>query len=250
MSRDGSSEFLRIGIVGSNGYLGATLMRNLQKKNVHVYPIGREFLKDETFPELDFIIDSGFPRNIHNKNVKMEYFKNLTSRLEHCSSQNTTYLYFGSLSSHSPATSKYGTAKREAENLVVSMRGRVIRFGLVVDRQEPGGRYLELVKNLRSFPVILVPHPDYFPICVTYIKEFSGTLDRVIFERENSVSDATAPIEWTCLSQLVRNSTDRRVIVLPKFITKITCEIIRILPLGKLDNLKAIAYKITDPQEN
>ncbi len=240
----GSCESLRIGIVGSNGYLAGELIQIIQRENIDIFPLGREFLIQDTFPDLDVVIDSGFPRDIHKENVRFEYFKHLAARLEYCKTNKVNYLYFGSLSSHSPVASKYGSAKREAENLVLSMKGKVIRFGLVVNTQEPGGRYKELIDNLRKLPIIFVPNPGFFPVGVTRIEEFLEALDRIIFQSESLVYDQTAPIDWTNLNLLVRNSTNKKVFELPKFVTKVVCRMIRWLPLGKIDNLKAIAYEI------
>jgi hypothetical protein len=139
--------------------------------------------------------------------------------------------------------SRYGLAKREAERLVLSQGGKVIRFGLIVDTKKSGGRYLELLEVFNKMPFLFLPHPSYFPIGITTLDEFISRVKCLLVEKETVVNNFMAPVEWTNLNSLARKSTNKKIITIPAVFTLAICKIIRVLPLGKIDNLKGIAFK-------
>ena len=235
---------MKVGIVGSNGYLGRTLITALEGQNLEILPLGRSFLAGDSLPELDFVIDAGFPRDIYKKDVAVEYHKNLKFRLRYCQEFQIMYLYIGSLSSHSPMDSKYGIAKNQAEVSVLLHGGRILRTGLVVDTISPGGRYLELMNILKKLPFLILPDSRYFPIGITKLADFMDHARHLILSRDLVELEQTVVVEWTNLRDLAKGLIDKKSITLPSIITASICRLLPFLPLGRLDNLKSIAYKI------
>lgn len=234
---------MRIGLIGASGYLGVALQKFLLEEKIELVILNHKLQLDLKADALDMVIDAGFPRDIYRKKVRNNYFINLNSRLKYCQNYNVPYVYFGSISSYSPIQSKYGSAKEYSENLVKSYGGVVFRFGLVVNSKSPGGRYLEVLKMIEKMPIVLLPHRDFFPIAITKIEDFIDGINNIIDKRNFAIPETMAAVQWTNLNSLMKSSCNKKTFIISKVLTSLLCRLIRIVPLGKYDNLKAIAYK-------
>jgi hypothetical protein len=165
-----------IGIYGA-GYLGNYIHNYLKENGLECSFLERDELPTSKF---DIIIDAGFPRNYQNWNVRKRYKKKLRERTLSAMKQGSFYLYLGSFSSRKLDTSTYGRIKRESEEIVKSLGGRIWRLGLVLDTRNPGGRYKELIEILARFPVNVRISEAWCPIHITPIEDFNNSLDYIL----------------------------------------------------------------------
>ena len=235
---------MRVGIVGSNGYLGSSLKQALEDRKIEIVKLEREFFVGDSLPKLDLVIDAGFPRDIYVEKVAVGYYRSLELRLQYCRKLRIQYLYIGSLSSHSPMASIYGTAKRKSEECVLLYGGKILRAGLIVDSKLPGGRYLELLTILERLPFVILPNSSYFPIGTSKLEDFLNHTHQMIYMSESNVSEQAVVVEWTNLRDLAIGLTNKKSKTLPKWLTMLMCKLLKVVPLSKLENLKTIAYKV------
>ncbi len=234
---------MKVGIVGAGGYLGNSLQKCLLENEIDFVKLGREIDVETNVADLDLIIDAAFPRDVFKKKVFNDYLQNLNLRLDLYRNNDIPYIYFGSLSSNSPISSKYGSAKGISEDLVRSLGGKVIRFGLVVSSTSPGGRYLEIIEALEKLPFLFLPDSTFFPIGVTRLDDLMETVMDQIVQKEIEFEDYTAKVTWTNLNLLISGISEKKSFTFSPKATSVICKLITILPLGKFDNLKAIAFK-------
>jgi predicted transcriptional regulator with HTH domain len=149
----------RVGIYGSNGYLGKSICASYPK----TLKIDRNALVDS---ELDVIIDCSFPNGNEKQSVTAKYLDLIHRRAQYYKSLNIRYIYLGSYSSIHPLKNKYGRVKYRAEQLVLEQNGIIVKLGLVVNSNNPGGRYFELTKILKKMPILVLPHERTFEIFV------------------------------------------------------------------------------------
>ncbi len=240
---------MRVGIVGSNGYLGSALKQALGERKIEIVKLERDFFVGSSLPELDLVIDAGFPRDIYVGEIAIGYYRSLKLRLQYCREFRIQYLYIGSLSSHSPMASKYGTAKKVSEEYVLLYGGKILRAGLIIDSKLPGGRYLELLTILERLPIVILPNSNYFPIGTSKLEDFLNHIHHMILTRESNSSEQTVVVEWTNLRDLAIGLTDKNAKTLPKWLTVWVCKFLKIIPLRKLENLKTIAYKVPNGED-
>ena len=236
-----------IGIIGSNGYLGEALFHILSKNGHQIKEIDFQYFDeiDHCSEPIDLLIDCGFPRNIHNKKISTRYLAQLEQRLLVSKENGIKYMYVGSLSEDIESNSAYGRVKAISTNLVKKYGGCVIRSGLGVDLEKPGGRYKELLDLHNRIPIKIIPNERFFPIGVTYLGEFLYTTNESVNKSDVFEPEVLCKIQWITLKDLLRSFPNPIEINLTFGMTKILCFLINSLPLGKFDNLKSIAKQVT-----
>jgi hypothetical protein len=149
----------RVGIYGFNGYLGNSILANYP----NTLKIDRDVLVDS---ELDVVIDCSFPNGSQKQSVTGKYLDLIHRRAHFYKTIDIRYIYLGSYSSIQPLKNRYGRVKYQAEQLVLEQNGIIVKLGLVVNRENPGGRYSELTKILQKMPILVIPHDSTFEIFV------------------------------------------------------------------------------------
>lgn len=235
-----------IGIIGSNGYLGETLFRDLSQKGHQLKEIDFQYFDDmyHFSKQLDLLIDCGFPRDIRKKKISNRYLLQLEQRLLVSKKIGIKYLYVGSLSEDSKSNSAYGRVKADSADLVKKHGGCVIRSGLVVDNKKPGGRYKELLQVYKLMPIKIIPNERFFPLGVTLLEDFLFATNEIVSKPDIFEPEVLCKIQWTTLRHLLQTLPNPIDINLSFGITKFLCILINTLPLGKFDNLKSIAKQI------
>jgi len=134
---------MNILITGANGSLGEKLRADFESLNFNVVCAS----SNPDFGQKTFDLNSGFD---HDLLVDIDYILHLAINprlvvtnmeqkfLELANSQNKFLVYLGSTSSYLVNPNKYGTYKKEVENLVVENNGVVITCGLIYGNKFDG----------------------------------------------------------------------------------------------------------------
>ena len=82
----------------------------------------------------------------------------------------------------------------------------MMRLGLVVNMNNPGGRFLELTRILRRLPYIPVPDPAYFPLQLTYERDVMAAITSLRATNARKGRDFTCPGTFAhSLGELIRD---------------------------------------------
>jgi hypothetical protein len=233
-----------IGVFGGNGYLGQQITSAFQAHDLS-FVLLEEASTDSDLAFINVIIDCGFPRKIHKKLVRTNYKRQFLKRTDQI--QKIPYIYLGSFSSAEDSLSHYGQVKHFSEKLVIERGGMVLKLGLIISAEKPGGRYLELANIVKFFPLSLIPHSDYFPIRTTKLNDFLDYILILVHNIDQEFVNAIKIVqnESTTLGDLLTHQINRNQlpVILPRATTKLLCRTIQILPLGPMNNLKSIAHQ-------
>ena len=236
-----NSEDLIIGLLGLSGYLGGIIREEVQ--DLEVFDLGRNMTIQNTKElHLNLIIDSAFPTRKINKKIRSEYLSALNNNLKIANEISCRYIYIGSYSSHTKSRSKYGRLKREAERLVITKGGIVLRVGLVSDQSNPKGRFADFNQISRRLPFIPVLPNGWCPVFTTTIDEFRFEIRRLIrTDRVSAVYEAGVKTNISKLFQ--ENNQSGKRCTIPETVLVLVSFLSRIVPLGRLDFVKSILYK-------
>jgi hypothetical protein len=238
-----------VGIFGSSGYLGtqaALLCESLSldyvclERNIDKYE--KEFLH-----KITVIIDCGFPRNYYKRGVAASYLTEIKRRKYFFEFLGPKYIYIGTFTGILTKSTHYSRIKQEAEEIFESFGASILRAGLVASANRPGGRYLELKDMLEKLPVSLVPAENWFPVVITDLDDFIHHLTKLM----NSDNDrVTIPVTILPLRSLILERTPKKVQLK---INSLVCQIfswtVRLLPLKKLEGIKAIVVPVSFSKE-
>ena len=231
-----------IGIYGT-GYLGQQIANYLNQEKHNCIILNRHQSVTST---VSYIVDASFPRNYRNAQILRDYLNLLENRLTQSRISESKYVYIGSYSSLSLKNSKYGLGKKAAEDLVIQYSGTVLRLGLVIDPNNPGGRYLEFLKLVRKIPIHFIIPKSWCPVYVTKLNSALDSIHTIISDREAITfghihAHGTKKIYLNQL--LMQVSGNFPVIKVPELAMWILSFLVSIFPIGKIDNLKSIMYK-------
>jgi len=149
----------KVGVYGWNGYLGKSICTR--------YPAYRKLERFSLLSDsLDLVIDCSFPNGNLKKSEVTQYLKLISERVSFYKSKSVNYLYLGSYSSIKPINNSYGKIKCIAEQIVLEHGGTVVKLGLVINTENPGGRFSELVRILHKLPILVTPHEKTFEIFI------------------------------------------------------------------------------------
>lgn len=153
---------MKIGITGSNGFIGSALSSVL--KDHDVIPLCRtkdsayyfDLLDDESFAnipkDLDVIVHAAYVTQGkdlgQSSQTNIEGSKKL---FEFAKKNHIKIVFISSCSSHVDALSFYGKSKYELESLLDAEHDAIVRPGFVVGK---GGVYKRLAESIRSLKVI------------------------------------------------------------------------------------------------
>jgi hypothetical protein len=188
------------------------------------------------------ILDFAFPTKRITRKIRKAYLSNLLLNLSIANSLRMKYVYLGSYSSNPRSKSKYGALKREAEKLVLKKGGNILRVGLIVDYEKPGGRFKQFVEINKKLPVVIQFPLDWCPISVTSSLEFENSILKVLKNQEEFIIKEIG--HQIAFNDLIFQSSDSvHVIHISERILQVVSTIFRFVPLGKLDFLRSILYK-------
>jgi hypothetical protein len=229
---------MNVAIYGANGYLGSAF----KDSNRGFLSLGRLENPKSGYLHVDF----SFPQENADEEEFSNYLDLLRHRLKECSNTKSGYLYIGSISSLLPVVSRYGKRKRTAEELVLMAGGSVLRLGLVIDENSPGGRYKKLVKAISFLPVVPVTDPEYFQLFVITIENALGAVIRGIRLANRNLDLIADENVETNLGQLLlglAKSRNKRVITLSGRLTGAMEFILRNTSINSLDPLKSLTVR-------
>lgn len=228
---------MKIGIAGSNGYLGSMAYNFLKNLGHEVVRINRD--NSDVEGNLDVIIDASFPKNYHDNKIFEIYLRNLQTRLK---ASDAYFIYFGTKSISLKSKSTYSMRKRESELLVLHNSGHVLRIGLIVDDLSPGGRYLQFLKIVSRLPITLKVPEFWCMVHVTSPVEFATKLANVInLLPDDQILETEANL--ISINELVQNPNRKPILFLSEPWTKMVFSILNRLPLKIFDSLKSIGFK-------
>ncbi len=234
---------IRVGIFGSNGYLGNALVDVLNLNEIKFVCLPRSVneIREEDLATITHVIDCAFPRNYMDAIVYDLYVSEVINRISQFKVGGQKYLYLGSFSSVNGGYSEYGKRKRKIEDVVTESEFEVLRVGLVLDPTNLGGRALEFQNVLNRLPIVPIPHRSWFPLYVTNLQTFKDSVLKFIFE---------GSVEGLCVAKLSTLSSvtsqltlGKRQFDIPRGLTSIIVSFIRIIPLKKLDSLRSICIR-------
>jgi hypothetical protein len=233
----------RVGVFGANGYLGSETLSLCRATNIPSVALGRriEDLDSSILNQLVTIIDCGFPRDYYHVKSADDYLKQVQKRAKFCNERGIKYVYLTTFTSVISDNSKYARLKNSTERLVELLGGELLRLGLVVDLNKPGGRFLELNSIVRRLPIVLIPSSKWFPIFTCTLSEYLAEIQ--IFLQNSSLSRHEIG-KLQPLSELIEEvSKDKKILKLSNFVTFILAQLIPFIAFGKIEGLKGIAVK-------
>ena len=237
---------IKVGILGSRGYLGSLITEECASRSKEFFALPRE-LNGELLEELNpkIIFDASFPRNYQKKEVRFRYLTILEKNILIAANLKIPYYYLGSYSSLSPIRSIYAETKMKAEEIILKELGGIIRLGLVIDKHLPGGRFAELGRIAKKIPINIIIGPSWCPVTVTDSTHFQDCVKSLLnggIDTEKIIIDCRTDILH--LNELLLLFPRKNYSLhLNEHMTNILMYLVRKLPIGKLDNLKSIAYK-------
>jgi hypothetical protein len=232
---------MKIGIYGGNGYLGSSVLNALKEHNIEVRVLARDQCPANL--GLTHIIDASFPANYKHKHITQEYFERLEKRVE--KSIGLNYVYLGSYSSVGVVRSVYGETKKKAEEMVRERGATVLRLGLVVDENNPGGRFSQLKELIEKAPVNFKIPETWCPIKVTRFSDFIQTT--LILVNQRVVTKKEVEIKQTFQTNLnflmIRSKPRKLTVFIPDPAIRIFFLLVSKIPLGLFDNLNSIGFR-------
>ena len=231
-----------VGVYGS-GYLATQIITQLATVNCSVSSLSRT---EKVNDSISVVIDASFPRNYSNYKVFKNYQKLLASRLDDSRRVNAKYIYLGSYSSIGLPKSRYGSAKQKAEMMVLASNHTVLRLGLVIDTNLPGGRYFELQEVMRKIPISLSVPQDWCPIKITYLSDVLANIYAKVKQKDlitNGVHEVLGTLDTNLNFILDMYPSRLFKIQVPSLLMSLFAFLAHIFPIGKLDNLNSIMYK-------
>ena len=237
---------IRVGIFGSNGYLGKAIIESLKSKNINyiLLPRNIDLVPMETLVEITHFIDCSFPKNYFDDFEFNNYLSEINLRVWKLQNNNKKYLYLGSFSSINGGFSIYGQRKLMIEEVFRINKFEVLRIGLVIDFKNLGGRALEFYEVLKKFPIIPLPHRNWFPLYVTELHDFQNGILQYL--RKGSVTEINIAKLKSLSSVASELAFEKKKVQIPEFFTLILVIIIRFIPIKKLDSLRSICVRLRD----
>lgn len=231
---------MKIGVYGHKGYLGNYVVRILRAAGFDVTCLDRSFLPNSF--QFEIILDASVPKEVFDRKIVNEYLALINQRIW---KSNSYYIYFGTKSNDIRAKSKYSMIKREVEEVVKFHGGHIVRFGLIVDSDCPGGKYAELLNRSQKIPFNIILPPNWCDVATTNLEDLTKTLLHVC-----RYLPSNTEIEVKCsvrsLSDLTFNSKKRISIKMSEKLTKIIFFMVMKSNFKSLDSLKSIGFKNAD----
>ena len=238
-----SNEKVVVGILGATGYLGGVIFQELDKLGFEVVDLGRTIAKasiDSNPPSM--IFDAAFPTGGIDRKVENEYLRSLASNFELTSSSQITYYYLGSYSANKKSKSKYGNLKSKAEREVILKGGQILRVGLVIDYQNPKGRFLQFLRLTSKLPFIPVFPDKWLPIITTTLDEFRSAIKSLVIDQKvQMVQNLGVKNDINKLFNEYAGAKTR--VRVPEILLYVAMYLSRFVYLGPLDSLKSVFYK-------
>lgn len=234
-----------VGIFGSSGYLGqqsVLICKSLSidyvclDKNIDKHKI--DFLR-----KITQVIDCGFPRNYYEKGLDSAYLLEIDRRKHFFEGLGPKYIYIGTFTGIATRSTQYSLIKQKAEEILETFGATILRAGLIVSHDRPGGRYQELHEVLEKFPVILIPNEDWFPLIVTDLDDFTDHLSKLLKSDkiEFSLPITIVPLRTVAL----QHSANKIQFEINASVCCLFSWVVRRLPLKKIEAIKAIAIPMS-----
>lgn len=163
---------MRVGITGSNGFIGSELVKHfvLQENEVVLYQrrkpetiqANTSFVHFDlndvtTVPDvskLDVLIHTAFMPFEKGNNSSKKNVEKTFALSEACIKHNVQFVFFSTLSAHETALSEYGRHKYELEKKLDSSKVLILKLGLVIGEEGLYSRIKNIVTKSKIIPMI------------------------------------------------------------------------------------------------
>lgn len=185
-------------VFGRGGYLADAFLSTQTKLSTFAMP------RDQLPAEEGVYIDFSFPTNFNDEKTMAKYMEVILSRCLICKELNSRYIYIGSISSIHRATSNYGKRKAEVEDSVKGNGGIILRLGLILDWQKPGGRFKELLDQLENLPALISPSKDTFKLWTLRLDLAFNSINSIVVARLEENDYVARGVFKSSLHEVVR----------------------------------------------
>ena len=237
---------VHVGVFGANGYLGKETLDLCSTINVPSTALGRNIdaVDISILDGLTIVIDCGFPRDYYHREISRLYLEEIEKRARFCNQHGIKYVYLTTFTSIVSDKSKYARLKNSLETSIESLGGELLRLGLVIDSNKPGGRFLELYSIVNKLPVVLIPSSNWFPV---FTCSLSGYLAEVKNLFENGQLSKLQIGKLQPLAEVIREvAVGKRVLQLNDFVTSVFGRLLPLVVFGKREGIKGISIKMMD----
>jgi hypothetical protein len=234
-----------VGIFGSSGYLGQQSALICKSLKIDYVCLDRSVDKhnEDFLKRITQVIDCGFPRNYYKKGLDSAYLLEIHRRKYFFESLGSKYIYIGTFTGVATRSTHYSQIKQKAEEILETFGATILRTGLIVSQDWPGGRYRELGEMLEKFPISLIPNENWFPLIITDLDDFLHHLGRLLRLEK---SEVPLSVDILPLRKLVlRHSTNKMQFEISSPACQLFCWAVSRFPLKKLEGLKAIAIPVS-----
>jgi hypothetical protein len=195
--------------------------------------------------EVQMFVDASFPVKTYKRRAGARtYVHAIEARVSEAERRGQRYVYLASTSSLPPVYSRYGRVKQRAEDLVKANGGHLVRAGLVVSTEAPGGRLGQLLAISGRLPILPLPHESTFRLYVTPLAQLLDCVNRCLRTATYQPGDELVPgTELTCLTALITAHplASRPSLRLGRQTSRACSALARNVHVGPLDALSSIA---------
>ncbi len=228
-----------IAVWGSHGYLGSQVVKRFQPR----MPVARLGRSELPIPGRA-CVDASFPTDYKSSSVTGAYLRTVEERCRWSTRKGCRYVYIASMSSLPPVASVYGAVKRAAEEIVLVEGHRLVRAGLIVSQENPGGRFAQLAGIVRAIPVVPVPSPTHFRLFVNDLADVMACIESAVDSEDEPIADLPVPgMRDASLAEVLEMLVEpgQRVIRLGPRSSAVAARVAASLHMGRLDSLASIA---------
>lgn len=230
-----------VGIFGSSGYLGSRVILICSELSISYAILDRKLSNNDPLllSSISKVIDCGFPPDYYKKSIATKYMIEIKQRAEQFQSLGRGYLYVSTFSGITTRKTGYSKLKNRAGDILSAIEATCLRVGLVTSESNPGGRYLELRRLAQSLPFLIIPSKNWFPVLIYKLEDFELTIRNFLINE-----DVIPPTEYQLksLSELISEmKLPQKKFELPGWCSALLAMLIRLLPLKKMEGLKAIS---------
>ena len=229
---------INLQIYGLGGYLGREITLTTPPDGIVIHRLQR----DEWPTHPGIVLDLSVPTQPKSSQEIETYQQLVCKRAVAAGSMGCTYIYAGSTSSAGTASSAYGLLKQQTEDVAKSHGGIVVRFGLIYNWENPGGRFKELVKILGRLPIVPCPDEQEMQLfltshtCAVNSIFHTCTFD---FQHNDYISLGTTEGSLGGIARSYADLHNKRTIRIQRHLIKILLKLIQAIP-NRLDPLKSL----------
>jgi len=229
---------INLQIYGLGGYLGSEITSTTPPDGIVIHRLQR----DEWPTHPGVVLDLSVPTQ-PKSSLEIETYQLLISkRAVAAGSTGCTYIYAGSTSSAGTASSAYGLLKQQTEDIVKSHGGIVVRFGLICNWDNPGGRFKELIETLGRLPVVPCPDEREMQLFLTAHTCAVNSIFKACtfdFQDNDYISFGTTEGSLGGIARSYADLLNKRTIRIHRYLVKISLNMVKLIP-NRFDPIKSL----------